>query len=102
MNMHGDPLCELSVTQFANVEVAVSLHRTMNFCQWIVRDSAHCLYEMSEQDIALESLCHVRETFHTQKWWDKKKRTQISLLSPARLSLSINAGYFNMDWRCLS
>ncbi|XP_048255229.1 uncharacterized protein LOC125381914 [Haliotis rufescens] len=44
----------LSLTTFANIEVAVSVHKTLNSCPGIVRDRARCLSDMSEQDITDE------------------------------------------------
>ncbi|XP_048240276.1 uncharacterized protein LOC125373314 [Haliotis rufescens] len=44
----------LSISQFANVEVAVSAHKTLNSSRGIVRDRARCLSDMSEQEIVTE------------------------------------------------
>ncbi|XP_071101757.1 uncharacterized protein [Haliotis cracherodii] len=44
----------LSISTFANIEVAVSVHRTLNSCRGIVRDKSRCLSDMSEEDIVAE------------------------------------------------
>ncbi|XP_071118408.1 uncharacterized protein [Haliotis cracherodii] len=44
----------LSISTFANIEVAVSVHRTLNSCRGIVCDRARCLSDMSEEEIVTE------------------------------------------------
>ena len=44
----------LSLTTILDVPIAASPHRTLNYCQGIIRDKDHDLSDMSEQEICVE------------------------------------------------
>ena len=44
----------LSLTTILDVPIAASPHRTLNYCQGIIRDRDHDLSDMSEQEICVE------------------------------------------------
>ncbi|XP_067653321.1 uncharacterized protein [Haliotis asinina] len=90
----------LSVTKFANVDVAVSVHRTLNSCRGIVRDRAHCLLDMSEQEIAAElesqGVTSVKRFSTKQDGIIRKTNTYLFTFSQSTLPQFIKAGYFNI------
>ncbi|XP_071114707.1 uncharacterized protein [Haliotis cracherodii] len=90
----------LSISTFANIEVAVSEHRTLNSCRGIVRDRARCLSDMSEEEIATEL---ADQAVTAVKRFTFKKdgvitNTNTYLMTFARTTLpqSIKAGYFHI------
>ncbi|XP_071091228.1 uncharacterized protein [Haliotis cracherodii] len=90
----------LSISTFANIEVAVSVHRTLNSCRGIVRDRARCLSDMSEEEIATE--LEDQAVTAVKRFTIKKDgvitNTNTYLMTFARTSLpqSIKAGYFHI------
>ncbi|XP_048237112.1 uncharacterized protein LOC125372115 [Haliotis rufescens] len=90
----------LSLSQFANVEVAVSAHRTLNSCRGIVRDRARCLSDMSEDEIVVElskqGVTAVKRFTRKQDNNIIKTNTYLFTFSLSRIPDSIKAGYFNI------
>ncbi|XP_071091449.1 uncharacterized protein [Haliotis cracherodii] len=90
----------LSISTFANVEVAVSAHRTLNSCRGIIRDRARCLADMSEDEITaeLDNQAVTAVKRFTVKKENSRQNTNTYLLTFARASLpqSIKAGYNNI------
>ncbi|XP_067676359.1 uncharacterized protein [Haliotis asinina] len=90
----------LSIKTFANVEVAVTVHRSLNSCRGIVRDRARCLSDMSEDEITTE--LKDQAVTAVKRFTIKKDgviiNTNTYLMTFARSSLpdSIKAGYFNI------
>ncbi|XP_071091230.1 uncharacterized protein [Haliotis cracherodii] len=90
----------LSISTFANIEVAVSVHRTLNSCRGIVRDRARCLSDMSEDEIATE--LEDQAVTAVKRFTIKKDgvitNTNTYLMTFAQTSLpqSIKAGYMNI------
>ncbi|XP_071086563.1 uncharacterized protein [Haliotis cracherodii] len=89
----------LSISTFANIEVAVSVHRTLNSCRGIVRDRARCLSDMSEDEIATE--LEDQAVTAVKRFTIKKDgvitNTNTYLMTFAQTShpQSIEAGYMN-------
>ncbi|XP_071091238.1 uncharacterized protein [Haliotis cracherodii] len=90
----------LSISQFANVEVAVSAHRTLNSCRGIVRDRARCLADMSEDEIVTEltkqGVTAVKRFTRKQDNNIIKTNTYVFTFSLSTIPKSIKAGYFNI------
>ncbi|XP_071114709.1 uncharacterized protein [Haliotis cracherodii] len=90
----------LSISTFANIEVAVSVHITLNSCRGIVRDRARCLSDMSEDEIATE--LEDQAVTAVKRFTIKKDgvitNTNTYLMTFAKTSLpqSIKAGYMNI------
>ncbi|XP_071094515.1 uncharacterized protein [Haliotis cracherodii] len=90
----------LSISTFANIEVAVSEHRTLNSCRGIVHDRACCLSDMSEDEIATE--LEDQAVTAVKRFTFKKDgvitNTNTFLMKFARTTLpqSIKAGYFHI------
>ncbi|XP_071086597.1 uncharacterized protein [Haliotis cracherodii] len=90
----------LKCTSFANTEVVVSEHRTLNSSRGIIRDRACCLAEMSEDDI-LEELTSQNVT--SLKRFNRKDgknivptNTYVFSFSLPTIPQSIKVGYFNI------
>lgn len=90
----------ISIKTFANIEVTVSAHRTLNSCRGIVRDRARCLPDMSEEEIAAELKDQMVTSVKrfTIRRDGSVVNTNTYLMTFARSSLpeSIKAGYFNI------
>ncbi|XP_071118321.1 uncharacterized protein [Haliotis cracherodii] len=90
----------LSLSQFANVEVVVSAHRTLNSCRGIVRDRARCLSDMSEDEIVTElstqGVTAVKRFTRKQDEQLIKTHTYLFTFSLSKIPPSIKAGYFNI------
>ncbi|XP_048246218.1 uncharacterized protein LOC125377301 [Haliotis rufescens] len=91
----------LSVSTFANVEVVVTEHRTLNSCRGIVRDRTRSLSDMSEQEIAdeLENQGVSSVKRFTRKKDDstiEKTNTYLFTFCRSSLPQSIKAGYVNI------
>ncbi|XP_071105237.1 uncharacterized protein [Haliotis cracherodii] len=91
----------LSISQFANIEVVVSEHRTLNSCRGIVRDRTRSLSDMSEQEIAEELQTQgvsAVKRFSRKKDDSTFEPTNTYLFTFARSSIpqSIKAGYVNI------
>ncbi|XP_071078439.1 uncharacterized protein [Haliotis cracherodii] len=90
----------LSISTFANIEVAVSVHRTLNSCRGIVRDRARCLSDMSEDKIVTE--LEDQAVTAVKRFTIKKDgvitNTNTYLMTFAQTSLpqSIKASYMNI------
>ncbi|XP_067661938.1 uncharacterized protein [Haliotis asinina] len=85
---------------FADSEVTLSAHKSLNTCKGIVRDRSKCLCDMSEDDIVaeLKSQGVISVKRFTRKDHDKVVSTNTYLLTFAlsKLPDSIKAGYFNL------
>ncbi|XP_048255090.1 uncharacterized protein LOC125381694 [Haliotis rufescens] len=90
----------LSVKLFANIEVAVSEHRTLNSCRGIVRDWTRCLSDMSEQEIVSElgqqGVTAVKRFTRKQDGDVVQTNTYLFTFSRPTLPTSIKAGYMNI------
>ncbi|XP_048240226.1 uncharacterized protein LOC125373270 [Haliotis rufescens] len=90
----------LSITQFANVDVAVSVHRTLNSCRGIVRDRARCLSDMSEQEIVSEledqGVTFVKRFTRINDGVVTNTHTYLFTFARSSLPQSIKAGYVNI------
>ncbi|XP_048239037.1 uncharacterized protein LOC125372628 [Haliotis rufescens] len=91
----------LSVTTFANIEVAVSVHKTLNSCRGIVRDRARCLSDMSEQEITDELTTQgvtavKRFTMKSRDGDIIPSNTYLLTFALSALPKSIKAGYLNI------
>ncbi|XP_067648828.1 uncharacterized protein [Haliotis asinina] len=90
----------LKAHRFANTEIVVSVHKTLNSCRGIVRDRAKCLSDMSEEDIVTElkpqGVSSVKR--FTRKDGDSIVNTNTYLFTFAltKTPSSIKAGYFNI------
>ncbi|XP_048239179.1 uncharacterized protein LOC125372732 [Haliotis rufescens] len=91
----------LSLTTFANIEVAVSVHKTLNSCRGIVRDRAGCLSDMSEQDITDELKTQgvtavERFTMKSRDGDIILSNTYLLTFALSAIPTSIKAGYLNI------
>ncbi|XP_071115884.1 uncharacterized protein [Haliotis cracherodii] len=90
----------LSISTFANIEVAVSEHRTLNSCRGIVRDRARCLSDMSEDEITTElgdqAVTAVRRFTFKKDGIITKTNTYLMTFARTTLPQSIKAGYFSI------
>ncbi|XP_046358068.2 uncharacterized protein LOC124136243 [Haliotis rufescens] len=90
----------LNAHHFANTEIVVSEHKSLNSCKGIVRDRSKCLSDMSEEDIVAElkpqGVIAVKR--FTRKEHDNIIKTHTYLFTFALSSLpkSLKAGYFNL------
>ncbi|XP_046564880.1 uncharacterized protein LOC124273651 [Haliotis rubra] len=90
----------LKAHHFANTEIVVSEHKTLNSCRGIVRDRAKCLSDMSEEEIVTElkpqGVSSVKR--FTRKDGDNIVNTNTYLFTFAltKIPTSIKAGYFNI------
>ncbi|XP_046562612.1 uncharacterized protein LOC124271506 [Haliotis rubra] len=92
----------LSLKQFVNTKVVVSVHKTLNSTRGIIRDRARCLTDMSEEEIAaeLKSQGVTAVKRFTKKQHDgtiSKTNTYLFTFSLSVLPKSIKAGYFNIS-----
>ncbi|XP_067654465.1 uncharacterized protein [Haliotis asinina] len=90
----------LSIKTFANIEVVVSVHRTLNSCRGIIRDRARCLADMSEEEIASEladqGISSVKRFTIKKEGLIVKPNTYLLTFDRSSLPKSIKAGYFNI------
>ncbi|XP_071091234.1 uncharacterized protein [Haliotis cracherodii] len=90
----------LSISTFANIEVAVSVHRTLNSCRGIVRDRARCLSDMSEEEIATEledqAVTAVKRLTFKKDGVITNTNTYLMTFARTTLPQSIKAGYFHI------
>ncbi|XP_067679753.1 uncharacterized protein [Haliotis asinina] len=90
----------LSVKTFANIEVTVSAHRTLNSCQGVIRDRSRCLSDMSEEDIAAElvdqGVTGVKRFTVKKEGIIVKTNTYLLTFSRSSIPQSIKAGYLNI------
>ncbi|XP_067674934.1 uncharacterized protein [Haliotis asinina] len=90
----------LSIKTFANIEVAVSVHRTLNSCRGIIRDRARCLFDMSEEDIATElvdqGVTALKRFTVNREGTVVKTNTYLLTFARASLPQSVKAGYFDI------
>ncbi|XP_071114711.1 uncharacterized protein [Haliotis cracherodii] len=91
----------LSLTTFANIEVAVSVHKTLNSCRGIIRDRARCLSDMSEQEITDELTTQgvtavKRFTMKSRDGAIIPSNTYLLTFALSGLPKSIEAGYLNI------
>ncbi|XP_046338071.2 uncharacterized protein LOC124119567 [Haliotis rufescens] len=91
----------LSLQQFVNTEVVVSVHKTLNSKKGIIRDRARCLADMSEEEIAIELKSQgvtdvKRFTRKKQDGTITQTNTYLFTFSLSVLPTSIKAGYFNI------
>ncbi|XP_071089116.1 uncharacterized protein [Haliotis cracherodii] len=90
----------LSISTFANIEVAVSVHRTLNSCRGIVHDRARCLSDMSEEEIATEledqAVNAVKRFTFKEDGVITKTNTYLMTFPGTFLPQSIKAGYFHI------
>ncbi|XP_046370255.2 uncharacterized protein LOC124144754 [Haliotis rufescens] len=89
----------LGLQQFVNTKV-VSVHRTLNSCQGIVRDYARCPSDMSEEEIVdelkVQSVTAVKRFTKKQNEKIIKTNTYLFTFDLQKLPTSLKAGYFNI------
>ncbi|XP_048251812.1 uncharacterized protein LOC125379948 [Haliotis rufescens] len=90
----------LQAHHFADTEIVVSVHKTLNSCRGIVRDYAKCLSDMSEDEIAAElknqGVTSVKRFSRKDGDTFIKTNTYLFTFALTKLPSSIKAGYFNI------
>ncbi|XP_048240222.1 uncharacterized protein LOC125373265 [Haliotis rufescens] len=90
----------LQAHHFANTEIVVSAHKTLNSCRGIVRDRAKCLSDMSEEEIVAEmkpqGVTSVKRFNRKDGEIFVKTNTYLFTFALSRIPSSIKAGYFNI------
>ena len=91
----------LTITQFANVNVTVSAHRTLNSCRGIVRDRTRSLSDMSEAEIVSELQNQGVQSVKRFTRKDEKSNivntnTYLFTFDRPTIPSSIKAGYVNI------
>ncbi|XP_067660296.1 uncharacterized protein [Haliotis asinina] len=91
----------LKLKQFVNAPVVASVHKTLDSCRGIVRDRAHCLSDMTEEDIVTE--LHNQGVIAVMRFSKQKDdvttirlNTYLFTFSHSVLPKSVKAGYFNI------
>ncbi|XP_071097967.1 uncharacterized protein [Haliotis cracherodii] len=90
----------LNAHHFANTEIVVSVHKTLNSCRGIVRDRAKCLSDMSEEEIATEmqqqGVSSVKRFTRREGDTIIKTNTYLFTFALPKIPSSVKAGYFNI------
>ena len=89
-------LCKL--TNILDLDITVSLHRSMNSCRGVIR--SYDLAQMTEEELLDElkaqNVTGVKQIYVTKDGQKKKTNTMILTFSQATIPTSLKAGYLNV------